>query len=62
MNVSATAMPSGVNAILIPCGANSAPINPFCEYNVVNATPATAVGSANGRSTSASAIARPVNR
>ena len=30
MKVSATVMPSGVNATRMPCGASSAPIMPFC--------------------------------
>ena len=54
MKVSATTMPSGVNATFMPSGASQLPSQPFGAYRAVNAMPATAVGSANGRSTMAS--------
>ncbi|MNY43359.1 hypothetical protein D3C86_1783110 [compost metagenome] len=59
MNISASVMPSGVKAILSPDGSSIEPIQPFCEYSAVRETPATAVGSANGRSIIASMIFRP---
>ena len=54
MNVSATTMPKGVNATLIPNDLSQIPSQPLGAYSAVNAMPATAVGSANGRSTMAS--------
>jgi hypothetical protein len=54
--VSATSTPSGVNATLMPSGSSHWPIQPFLAYSAVSAMPATAVGSAKGRSTSASTI------
>src|SRR4029079_15355427 len=62
MNVNATSTPSGVNATLMPSGSSSDPIQPLAANNPVSAMPATAVGSANGKSTSASANRRPGNR
>ena len=52
-------MPSGVKATGTPAASRWLPSQPLTEYTVVNAMPATAVGSANGRSTSASMIRRP---
>ena len=54
MKVSATSTPSGVNATLMPRGSSTEPSQPLREYSAVSAIPATAVGSANGRSISAS--------
>jgi len=54
MKVSATITPSGVKATWMPSGSSRRPIQPLREYTAVSAIPATAVGSANGRSTSAS--------
>ena len=62
MNVSATSTPSGVNATLMPSGASSAPNQPLGANSPVSAMPATAVGSAKGRSTSASTIRLPGKR
>ena len=50
---SAIQMPTGVNAILMPKGSKKRPIQPLGAYRVANAMPVTAVGSANGKSTSA---------
>ena len=44
--------PSGANATLIPNDSRYLPSQPLVEYSAVNVIPATAVGSANGRSTS----------
>ena len=54
MKVSATTIPNGVNATLIPSGSNHIPSHPFGAYSAVSAMLATAVGSANGKSTMAS--------
>ncbi|MNW13528.1 hypothetical protein D3C71_2115100 [compost metagenome] len=63
MKISAITMPSGVNATFKSNHLDSgAPSHPFSEYSAVNAMPATAVGSANGRSTSASRIFLPGKR
>ena len=51
---SAISTPSGVNATLMPSGSSHWPIQPLGAYSAVSAMPATAVGSAKGRSTSAS--------
>ncbi len=51
MKVSATNTPSGLKATL---NGRYWPIQPLAAYSEVSAMPATAVGSANGRSTSAS--------
>ena len=51
MKVRATNTPSGVNATLT---GSHWPIQPFSAYSAVSAMPATAVGRAKGRSTSAS--------
>ena len=59
MKTSATVMPSGVNATLMPWASSGLPIHPFGAYSVVRVMPATAVGSANGRSISASTIRLP---
>ena len=59
MKISAIVMPSGVNATLMPSAASGAPSQPFGAYSAVSVMPATAVGSANGRSISASTIRRP---
>src|SRR4051812_6708274 len=61
INTSATTMPRGVNATFTPHRPNVSPIQPFGEYNVVKVIPATAVGSANGRSISASTTRFPGN-
>jgi hypothetical protein len=45
----------------MPSGSSRAPIQPFFASSVVSVMPATAVGSANGRSTSASNKRRPGN-
>ncbi len=62
MKVSATTMPSGVNATFNPSGSSRDPIQPLGAYSAVSAMPATAVGSANGRSTSASTSRLPGKR
>src|SRR5580698_2747032 len=54
MNVSATSTPNGVNATLMPSGARNWPIQPLGAYTAASEIPATDVGSANGRSTTAS--------
>src|SRR5579864_6398456 len=46
----------------MPSGASREPIQPVGAYSVVSAIPATAVGSANGKSTSASISRRPGKR
>jgi len=61
-NASATTMPSGVYATRIPSGSSSCPIQPLGAYRAVRAMPATAVGSANGRSMMASNSRRPGKR
>jgi hypothetical protein len=61
MKVSATITPSGVKATLMPSGSRYLPIQPLPEYSEVSVMPATAVGSANGRSTSASTRRFPGN-
>ncbi|MNW22684.1 hypothetical protein D3C71_2243280 [compost metagenome] len=56
-------MPTGVNATFHPNHSDSGPPSqPFCEYSAVSAMPATAVGNAKGRSTSASRIFLPGKR
>src|SRR5882762_4224311 len=54
MKMSAMTTPSGVKATWIPSGCSARPSQPFGAYRAVSAMPATAVGSANGRSTMAS--------
>src|SRR5476651_1474855 len=62
MKVSAMTMPSGVNATLMPSTpSRKLPNQPLDEYSAVSVMPATAVGSANGRSTSASMMRLPGN-
>ena len=61
MKTSATVMPSGVNATLIPYFSSGAPSHPFGAYSVVRVMPATAVGSANGKSMNASTMRLPGN-
>ena len=62
IKIIAMKMPSGVNATLMPSAASGAPSQPFCANSEVSATPATAVGSANGTSTMASNSRRPGKR
>ncbi|MNL42500.1 hypothetical protein D3C87_1649590 [compost metagenome] len=63
MKISAITMPTGVNATFHPNHSDSGPPSqPFCEYSAVSAMPATAVGNAKGRSTSASRIFLPGKR
>ena len=62
MKMSATTTPNGLNATWIPSGCNTRPSQPFGVYSAVSAMPATAVGSANGRSTMASMSRLPGNR
>ncbi|MGY3121309.1 hypothetical protein ACVWXQ_005246 [Bradyrhizobium sp. S3.14.4] len=62
MKIMATKMPIGVNATLIPSAASGAPSQPVSANSAVSATPATAVGSANGTSTMASNSRRPGKR
>ncbi len=62
MKVSAITTPRGVNATLMPSGSSQRPIQPLPANSAVSAMPATAVGSANGRSTSASTSRRPGKR
>ena len=62
MKIMATKIPIGVNATLMPSSASGAPSQPFCANSDVSATPATAVGSANGISTMASNNRRPGKR
>ncbi|MOA55537.1 hypothetical protein D3C78_1793490 [compost metagenome] len=62
MNTSATSTPSGPNATLMPNGSRYWPSQPLPAYSAVSAMPATAVGSANGRSTSASTSFLPGKR
>ena len=54
----ANQIPNGVNAIL---NGNSLPIKPLGAYKVANATPITAVGKANGKSTTAFIKLLPTN-
>ena len=54
MKVSATTIPNGVKATVMPNGFNQCPSQPFGAYSAVSAMPATAVGNAKGRSTMAS--------
>ncbi|MNS98167.1 hypothetical protein D3C72_1325250 [compost metagenome] len=62
MKVSATTTPSGVNATLMPSTPSmNWPNQPFDEYRAVRVMPATAVGKANGKSTSASMMRLPGN-
>ena len=55
-------MPSGVYATRRPASARGAPSQPFGASRVVSVMPATAVGSANGRSIRASIRRRPGTR
>ena len=57
---SAIAMPIGVKAILIPNRANHCPNKPLGAYKFANTIPATAVGSAKGRSIKAFKIDFPL--
>ena len=59
MKVIATNTPTGVNDTLMPRGSRYCPIQPLAEYKPVSVIPATAVGKAKGRSTSASTMRRP---
>jgi|GEM_PF-3016020 hypothetical protein len=59
MKISATTMPAGRNASTMPSGSRYCPTQPLPASSAVSAMPATAVGSANGRSTSASTIFLP---
>ena len=61
MKISATSTPSGVKATLMPSGSRCWPTQPLGAYSAVSAMPATAVGSAKGRSTSASTSRLPGN-
>ncbi|MNC85410.1 hypothetical protein D3C83_10060 [compost metagenome] len=61
MKTSASVTPARVNATVMPYGSSSDPSHPFGAYSVVSVMPATAVGSANGRSTSESTMRRPGN-
>ena len=54
MKVSATTMPRRVKATCMPSGESHRPSQPFGAYSAVSAIPATAVGSAKGKSTMAS--------
>ena len=54
--------PAGVKASFTPNSAAARPARPFGAQIAVSATPATAVGSAKGRSISASARRRPGKR
>ena len=55
-------MPVHEYATLMPSGSRNRPIQPVGAKIAVSAMPATAVGSANGRSTMASSTLRPGNR
>ena len=59
MKISAITTPSGVKATRMPTSSSAAPSQPLGAYNAVSAIPATAVGKANGRSTSASTTGLP---
>ena len=59
MKTSAMVTPSGVNASVTPYRARGAPSQPFGAQIAVRVIPATAVGSAKGRSMSASTMRRP---
>ena len=61
MKISAITTPAGVKASLMPSGSRYWPIQPLPASSAVSEMPATAVGSANGRSTSASTIFLPGN-
>ncbi|MNV99411.1 hypothetical protein D3C71_1947660 [compost metagenome] len=52
-------MPTLLNTSWMPSGAKYWPIQPLSASRAVSEMPATAVGSANGRSTSASMIFLP---
>ena len=60
-NVNAMTMPSGVYAPLMPSGTRYWPSQPFAANRFARVKPATAVGSANGKSTIASMNRRPGN-
>ena len=62
MKVRASVTPSGVKATSRPSSASGLPSQPVRAYSVVRAIPATAVGSAKGRSTRASTRRRPGKR
>ena len=59
MKTSASSTPSGVKATLIPNDSTIRPTQPLPAHSAVSAMPATAVGSAKGRSTSESTIFLP---
>ena len=59
MKISAITTPLGLKASLMPSGSRYWPIQPLPASSAVSEMPATAVGSANGRSTSASTIFLP---
>ena len=59
--ISAITTPAGVKASLMPIGSRYCPIQPLPASSAVKEMPATAVGSANGRSTSASTNFLPGN-
>ena len=64
INVSATKTPSGVLATWMPCGSSQRPSQlpvPLALNSAASVMPATAVGRANGRSTSPSTSRRPGN-
>ncbi len=56
IKVSAISTPAGVKAILMPSGSRNCPIQPLPAYTAASEMPATEVGSANGRSTTASTM------
>ena len=59
MKIRAMTTPLRLKASWMPCGSRSWPIQPLPASSAVREMPATAVGSAKGRSTSASTILRP---
>ena len=61
VKIMAITSPGKAYEILIPQGANSWPIQPPGASRVASVSPATAVGSAKGRSISASSSRRPGN-
>ncbi|OQA28036.1 MAG: hypothetical protein BWY58_00624 [Chloroflexi bacterium ADurb.Bin344] len=61
MKISAITTPLGLKANCMPWGSSRLPIQPLLASSAVSEMPATAVGSANGRSTRASMIFLPGN-
>ena len=61
MKISAITTPAGVKASLMPSGSRNWPTQPLPASSAVSEMPATAVGNAKGRSTSASTIRLPGN-